>query len=103
MLEGPTSELLLAELERVWCQELGGLLVSSGTPLLFTSRGELRCASKQERRRLSRGLAALMGRLTAAVASNLGYLISKGGITTQTLLSDGLGLEAVQRDVSRRC
>ena len=37
-----------------------------------------------------------MGRLAAAVAPDLGYMISKGGITTQTLLADGLGLDAVQ-------
>ena len=34
--------------------------------------------------------------MASSVATDLGYLISKGGITTQTLLADGLGLEAVQ-------
>lgn len=96
VLEGPTPDLLLADLERVWSQELKTLLASGSTPVLFTSRGELRCASEAGGRRLSSGLAALMGRLARAVASNLGYLISKGGITTQTLLGYGLGLEAVQ-------
>ncbi len=96
VLEGPTPDLLLADLERVWFQELKTLLASGCTPVLFTSRGELRCASEAEGRRLSRGLAALMGRLARAVAPILGYLISKGGITTQTLLGDGLGLEGVQ-------
>ncbi len=61
--------------------------------MLFTSRGELRCVSEQEVPRLSRWLAALMGRLAAVVAPHLGYLIGKGGITRQMLLSDGLGLE----------
>ena len=37
-----------------------------------------------------------MGRLAASLAPELGYIISKGGITTQTLLADGLSLEAVQ-------
>ena len=37
-----------------------------------------------------------MGRLARALAPGLGYLISKGGITTQTLLADGLDLEAVE-------
>ena len=40
-------------------------------------------------------LASLMARLLAGVAPRLGYLISKGGITTGTLLVEGLGLEAV--------
>ena len=37
-----------------------------------------------------------MARLLAGVAPRLGYLISKGGITTGTLLAEGLDLEAVQ-------
>jgi len=38
----------------------------------------------------------LMARLAAALAPQLGYLISKGGITTHTLLADGLGLARVE-------
>ena len=41
-------------------------------------------------------LARLTARLTAALVPRLGYLISKGGITTGTLLAEGLGLEALQ-------
>ncbi|WP_413441913.1 four-carbon acid sugar kinase family protein [Synechococcus sp. MIT S1220] len=96
VLEGPTPDLLLADLERVWSQELKTLLASGCTPVLFTSRGELRFASEQEGRRFSRETARLMGRLASSVATDLGYLISKGGITTQTLLARGLALESVQ-------
>jgi len=96
VLEGPTPDLLLADLERVWLQQLRALLDQGLTPVLFTSRGELRCASEQEGRRLSCALAELMGRLASALAPDLGYLISKGGITTQTLLARGLALESVQ-------
>jgi uncharacterized protein YgbK (DUF1537 family) len=49
-----------------------------------------------QRRRLGDALAALMARLAAALAPQLGYLISKGGITTHTLLADGLALAAVE-------
>ena len=96
VLEGPTPDLLLADLERVWLQQLRALLDRGLTPVLFTSRGELRCASEHEGRRLSCALAELMGRLAAALAPDLGYLISKGGITSQTLLDRGLALESVQ-------
>ena len=96
VLEGPTPDLLLADLERVWLQQLQALLDQGLTPVLLTSRGELRCASEREGRRLSCALAELMGRLAASLAPDLGYLISKGGITTQMLLTHGLGLEAVQ-------
>ena len=98
VLEGPTPDLLLADLERVWLQQLRDFLAAGLTPVLFTSRGELRCASEREGRRLSSALAELMGRLAAALAPDLGYLISKGGITTQTLLAKGLALESVQLD-----
>ena len=96
VVEGPTPDLLLADLERVWLQQLRALLDQGLTPVLFTSRGELRCASETEGRRLSCALAGLMGRLAAALAPCLGYVISKGGITTQTLLAQALALESVQ-------
>ena len=96
VVEGPTPDLLLADLERVWLQQLRALLDQGLTPVLFTSRGELRCASETEGRRLSFALAGVMGRLAAALAPCLGYVISKGGITTQTLLAQALALESVQ-------
>jgi uncharacterized protein YgbK (DUF1537 family) len=96
VLEGPFPEPLLASLEQDWMLQLQALLAQGHTPVLFTSRGELRCGSVAERRRLGDGLAALMARLAAALAPQLGYLISKGGITTHTLLADGLGLAAVE-------
>jgi uncharacterized protein YgbK (DUF1537 family) len=36
-----------------------------------------------------------MARLVAALTPELGYVISKGGITTHTLLADGLDLDHV--------
>jgi uncharacterized protein YgbK (DUF1537 family) len=96
VLEGPLPAELLGSLERSWRQRLGALLEAGRTPVLHTSRGELVCAGAAERRRLGEGLAALMARLAAAVAPQLGYVISKGGITTGALLRDGLGLDAVE-------
>ena len=98
VLEGPTPDLLLADLELGWVGELRSFLSSGVTPVLFSGRGELRLRSESEMRHFSRELALLMGRLAAAVAEDLGYLISKGGITTQTLLAEGLGLDAVHLD-----
>jgi uncharacterized protein YgbK (DUF1537 family) len=37
-----------------------------------------------------------MARLAAALAPDLGLIISKGGITTQTLLADGLDQASVE-------
>jgi uncharacterized protein YgbK (DUF1537 family) len=96
VLEGPAPTELLGSLERSWLAQLRALLAAGRTPVLATSRGEVTCASPEERRRLGLGLAALMARLAAALAPQLGYLISKGGITSHTLLADGLAVDQVE-------
>jgi uncharacterized protein YgbK (DUF1537 family) len=96
VLEGPVPEPLLASLEAQWGEQLEELLAAGRTPVLFTSRGELSCRHAAERRRLGLALAGLMARLAARLAPRLGYLISKGGITSHTLLADGLQLDRVE-------
>jgi len=96
VLEGPVPLEMLASLEQAWLEQLQGVLAAGQTPVLFTSRGEMQCRLAAERRRLGLELAALMARLAAALAPQLGYLISKGGITTHTLLADGLALARVE-------
>jgi uncharacterized protein YgbK (DUF1537 family) len=95
-LEGPVPDLLLASLESAWLEQLRQQLAAGRTPVLYTSRGERRCRDGAERRRLGLVLAGSMARLGAALAPELGYVICKGGITTQTLLADGFDLAAVQ-------
>ena len=98
VLEGGSSDWLLPDLEAEWRSQLELALEEGLTPVLFSSRGELEFGAGAAARRLRFGmeLASLMARLLAGVAPRLGYLISKGGITTGTLLVEGLGLEAVQ-------
>lgn len=96
VLDGPAAPELIRSLERSWLEQLQAVLDRGRTPVLFSSRGELVCASVQERRRFGLELAALMARLAAALAPQLGLIISKGGITTHTLLADGLGLDWVE-------
>jgi len=96
VLEGPAPAELLASLEQDWRAQLEAVLAAGRTPVLHTSRGELRCRHAAERRRLGLALAGLMARLAAALSPRLGYLISKGGITSHTLLADGLGLGLVE-------
>lgn len=96
VLEGPLPDRLLASLEADCRAQLEAALAAGHTPVLYTSRGERRCRHPAERRALGLALAGLMARLAAAVAPRLGYLISKGGITTHTLLADGLGVATVQ-------
>lgn len=86
----------LAALTAALAVQLQQLLVSGQTPVLFTSRGEFSCRDAAERWALGEALATLMGRLAGRLAPGLGYLISKGGITSHTLLADGLALERVE-------
>ena len=100
VLEGGQCDWLLPDLELEWRTQLEALLARGCTPVLFTSRGELGFGEGEgavlRRLRFGMELARLMGRLVAGLAPQLGYVISKGGITTGTLLAEGLGLEAVQ-------
>jgi uncharacterized protein YgbK (DUF1537 family) len=85
----------LADLEAALGERLERRLAQGRTPVLFTSRGEADCRDPGERRALGRALAGLTARLAAARAARLGYLLSKGGITSHTLLAEGLGAERV--------
>jgi uncharacterized protein YgbK (DUF1537 family) len=96
VLEGPLPDRLLASLEVEWRQALEAQLAAGRTPVLHTSRGEVLCRHPAERRALGLALAAVMARLAASLAPRLGYLISKGGITSHTLLADGLELASVE-------
>jgi len=95
VLEGPLPDRLLASLESDWIARARSALARGRTPVLHTSRGELRCRHAAERRALGLALAAAMARVAGALAPRLGYVMSKGGITTHTLLADGLGLDWV--------
>ena len=96
LLEGPLPDRLLPSLEAAWLEQLLAVLASGRTPVLHTSRGELVCRHAAERRALGQALSASMARLAAALAPGLGYLISKGGITSHALLTEGLGLASVE-------
>ena len=100
VLEGGSSDWLLPDLEAEWRSQLEQALEAGITPVLFSSRGELGfgagAAAAARRLRFGMELASLMARLLAAVAPRLGYLISKGGITTGALLVEGLGLADVE-------
>ena len=87
-LPEPREALLLAQLQDV--------LTAGHTAVLYSSRGERLPGAGAARRQLGERLAAAMARLASALAGELGYLISKGGITSHTLLADGLGLSMLQ-------
>jgi uncharacterized protein YgbK (DUF1537 family) len=96
VLEGPAAPELLASLQQAWLEQLRAALAAGRTPVLHTSRGEVPCRSPGERRQLGQALAGLMAHLAAELAPDLGCVISKGGITSHTLLAEGLGCSAVE-------
>jgi uncharacterized protein YgbK (DUF1537 family) len=96
LLAAPEPGPKLAALTAALAAQLQGLLLQGQTPVLFTSRGEFNCRDAAERWALGEALATLMGRLAGRLAPGLGYLISKGGITSHTLLADGLALDRVE-------
>nr|AUG32463.1 hypothetical protein PLO_469 [Paulinella longichromatophora] len=98
ILKEPTSTKIIAQFEQKWFQELQTIIINHKTPVLFTSRGELNLPCSEERLVFGRKIAELMARLAAALAPQLGYLISKGGITSQLLLTTGLNLSWVYLD-----
>ncbi len=95
LYESSEQAFLIADLEDLWNKKLSAILDKKMTPVLFTSRGEVFFSTINERMRFGIFLAQLMGRLVDRISSRLGYIISKGGITTYFLISEGLRLKSV--------
>lgn len=64
--------------------------------VLYTSRGEKQFASKAERLAFGDQVAAFLVRLVQHLPANIGFLISKGGITSNDTLSKGLALRTAR-------
>lgn len=66
------------------------------TPVIFTSREEITFAELQERIDFGETISNLLMDLVRSLPSDIGFLISKGGITSNNLLSKGLNLTTVR-------
>jgi uncharacterized protein YgbK (DUF1537 family) len=64
--------------------------------VLFTSRGERQFATKAERLAFGDRVANLLVRIVQNLPSDIGFLISKGGITSNDTLSKGLALRTAR-------
>ena len=62
------------------------------TPAIYTSREELTFADTQTRLAFGQAVSALLMDIVKGLPSDLGFLISKGGITSNDTLSKGLDL-----------
>ncbi len=66
------------------------------TPVIYTSRHELGFASQGERLDFGAQVSAFLMDIVRNMPATLGYLISKGGITSNDVLSSGLALRTAR-------
>ena len=66
------------------------------TAILFTSRTERQFADRQERLRFGAAVSSFLMRIVQSLPKTTGFLISKGGITSNDVLSAGLALDSCE-------
>ncbi len=66
------------------------------TPVVYTSREELTFKDIQQRLQFGKTVSALLMDVVRGLPTEIGFLISKGGITSNDVLSDGLNLTAAR-------
>ena len=89
------SQLLILELESILLSKIESILNRKKVPVLYTTREEICFSSNVERMNFGLTLAEFMAILVGKLFKRLGYIISKGGITTQVLLQKGLNFNQV--------
>jgi uncharacterized protein YgbK (DUF1537 family) len=83
-----------AELVRAACQVAAEAHAVGLTPVIHTSRVERQFASQAERLAFGEAVSATLMDIVRGLPPTLGFLISKGGITSNDVLSTGLALTA---------
>ncbi|MEN9203094.1 MAG: four-carbon acid sugar kinase family protein [Thermostichus sp. DG_1_6_bins_120] len=94
LLPGGEAELLAEILDQVHRAHTAGL-----TPVVYTSRTELTfegAAAVETRLAFGQKVSGLLMQVVQGLPAGIGYLISKGGITSNDTLSIGLNLPAVR-------
>ena len=71
------------------------ILASGQTPVLYTSRNFLVLDNESKQIKFQKFLSSFIAKLVADIKFEIGYLISKGGITTNTILSEGFNIDSV--------
>jgi uncharacterized protein YgbK (DUF1537 family) len=89
--EAQPAELLAKTLERVQDVHAAGK-----TPVVYTSRQELTFKDIQTRLAFGVAVSALLMDIVRGLPADIGFLISKGGITSNDVLSTGLALRSAR-------
>jgi len=90
--EGTAPETLLGEA----LQHLQTVYERGRTPVIYTSRQELTFGDTQARLQFGAKVSALLMEIVQRLPPTLSYLISKGGITSNDVLSTGLALRSAR-------
>lgn len=90
------SEAQRAELLAKILQTVQEAHTSGKTPVVYTSRKELVFKDIQTRLEFGVAVSALLMDIVRGLPANIGFLISKGGITSNDVLSTGLNLRAAR-------
>jgi uncharacterized protein YgbK (DUF1537 family) len=91
LLEDGAADLLKKSLEKV--RSIHG---AGNTPVIFTSRQELAFEDVQARLDFGLAVSALLMDIVKGLPEDIGFLISKGGITSNDVLSTGLELRTAR-------
>jgi uncharacterized protein YgbK (DUF1537 family) len=73
-------------------EQLQEVYQTGKTPVVYTSRQELTFDQVQDRLEFGTAVSALLMDIVRGLPTDIGFLISKGGITSNDVLSDGLAL-----------
>ncbi len=85
----------ILELEEILLLKIDDILDLKKVPVLYTTREEMKFSSSYKRMNFGLELAEFMAILVGKINNKFGYIISKGGITTQLLLQKGLNFNQV--------
>ena len=80
----------LSDLKNKLLFEIRSILKRGNTPVLFTSRKALSLDNNMEQINFYNSLANFISELVGDLKNEIGYLISKGGITSNIILSNGV-------------
>jgi uncharacterized protein YgbK (DUF1537 family) len=95
LLTGDRSAVAAALCDRALA-EVTQARAAGKTPVIYTSRQELTFDSIAVRLEFGQAVSALLMAIERQLPRDIGYLISKGGITSNDTLSDGLALRSAR-------
>ncbi len=89
------SQEEILKMEEILFSKIDKILEMKKIPVLYTTREEMKFSSSFKRMNFGLELAEFMAILVGKINNKFGYIISKGGITTQLLLQKGLNFNQV--------